>query len=129
MSSPSLLADFHNRQWPGHVGELNNAVEHAEVLARGRTLQISDFPLPNQNNAGLHEISIEQVIRCWAKESLQKKPADKEPLHARFLATAEPALLQFAIDHTGGSRIEAAELLGIHRGTLRDRLRPYGMDD
>ncbi|MEZ6076809.1 MAG: helix-turn-helix domain-containing protein [Pirellulaceae bacterium] len=38
------------------------------------------------------------------------------------MATAEPALLQFAIDHTGGSRTEAAEL-GIHRGTLRDRLR------
>ncbi|MCA9158914.1 MAG: sigma-54-dependent Fis family transcriptional regulator [Planctomycetales bacterium] len=127
--SPSLLADLQTRQWHGNVRELKNAVEHAAVVARGRTLQISDFPLPNQNNARLHEISIEQVIRCWAKESLQKKPADKEPLHARFLATAEPALLQFAIDHTGGSRIKAAELLGIHRGTLRDRLRAYGMDD
>ncbi len=127
--SPSLLADLQTRKWHGNVRELKNAVEHAAVVARGRPLQISDFPLPIQNHATEREIPMEQIIRSWAKESLQNTPADLEPLHARFLAAAEPALLQFAIDHTGGNRVKAAELLGIHRGTLRDRLRAYGMDE
>ena len=129
MFSPSLLADLQTRKWHGNVRELKNAVEHAAVVARGRPLQISDFPLPIQNHATEREIPMEQIIRSWAKESLQNTPADLEPLHARFLAAAEPALLQFAIDHTGGNRVKAAELLGIHRGTLRDRLRAYGMDE
>ncbi len=126
--SSSLLADLQSRPWHGNVRELKNAVEHAAVVARGRPLQISDFPLPIHKQANQPEIAIDQVIRSWANESLRKTPAGGEPLHARFLASTEPALLQFAIDHTGGNRVKAAELLGIHRGTLRDRLRAYGMD-
>jgi two-component system nitrogen regulation response regulator GlnG len=127
--SPSLIAGLALRPWHGNVRELKNAVEHAAVVARGRPLQLDDFPVPHQSHGTVAKISMAQIVRQWAEDSLQQTPADTQPLHARFLAAMEPALLQFAIEQTGGNRVKAAELLGIHRGTLRDRMRTYGMEE
>ncbi|MCA9134555.1 MAG: hypothetical protein KDA45_15405, partial [Planctomycetales bacterium] len=65
----------------------------------------------------------------WATKAVASSDSAGNALHAQFLAAAEPALLRFAIEHTAGNRLKAAELLGIHRGTLRDRLRAYGIDE
>jgi two-component system nitrogen regulation response regulator GlnG len=50
-------------------------------------------------------------------------------LQQAFLDRVEPTLLRFAMTQCSGNRVKAAELLGIHRGTLRERLRYYQLDD
>lgn len=126
---PLLLAGLARRPWHGNVRELKNAVEHAAVVARGRPLQISDFPPPAAGLPGSSgELPLPEVVRRWARDTLQQSPPDAEALHARFLASAEPALMEMVIEYTGGNRAKAAELLGMHRGTLRERMRSYGME-
>ncbi|MCO8122828.1 sigma-54 dependent transcriptional regulator [Stieleria sp. TO1_6] len=127
-----LLAQLEQRPWHGNVRELKNAVEHAAVLARGRSLGIDDFPAskpgrdtkPDSPNR-----SLETVVRNWTLHTIENQTTNHPPLHAEFLAATEPALLRVVLEHTAGNRAKAAELLGIHRGTLRDRLRAYGLDD
>ncbi len=48
-------------------------------------------------------------------------------LYARFLKQTEPALLKAALDRCGGNRAAAAQLLGIDRATLRQKLKRLGM--
>jgi two-component system, NtrC family, nitrogen regulation response regulator GlnG len=124
----SLLATLQTRPWYGNVRELRNAIGHAAVVARGRPLSIDDFPAakPGRDPAGSR--SLEQIITDWTARAITENE-NLETLYSDLLAAIEPSLFQVVLKHTGGNRAKAAEMLGIHRGTLRDRLRAYGIDD
>jgi two-component system nitrogen regulation response regulator GlnG len=72
---------------------------------------------------------LEVIVNQWARETIDNVGENLQTLHSLFLAATEPTLFALALKHTGGNKAKAAELLGIHRGTLRDRLRVYGMDE
>ena len=57
-----------------------------------------------------------------------KDEPGKGELHKRFLAVVEPALLNAVLDQYNGNRAAAAQMLGIHRTTLRQKLRNYGIE-
>lgn len=40
----------------------------------------------------------------------------------------EPPLLEIVMQFTGGNQTRAATILGLNRGTLRKKLRQYGLD-
>lgn len=126
----TLLEALGRRPWHGNVRELRNAIEHAAVVARGRPLTLDDFPPSNPGRddvAASPESDLQLGVRRWTRDVMESEDTMVD-LHARFLAAAEPILFELALRHTQGNRAKAAELLGIHRGTLRDRLRSYGMD-
>ncbi len=56
---------------------------------------------------------------------------DQQPsnLYDLVLQEMEVPLLEMVMLRTEGNRTKAADLLGIHRGTLRKKLRQYGLDD
>ena len=128
----ALLAALATRPWQGNVRELKNAVEHAAVVARGRPLAIDDFP---DYRAGLDtgttlpKDAMDRALAAFLQELLDRSGPQSPGLYERLLAAVEPALFEFVLKHTHGNRIKAAELLGIHRGTLRERLRHYQFED
>ncbi len=127
----TLLSELQIHPWHGNVRELKNAVGHAAVIARGRQLAIDDFPAPKPGRNGESvspNHSLEKVITAWTETEISEN-SNTETLHSDFLAAVEPSLLEVVLKHTGGNRAKAAEMLGIHRGTLRDRLRSYGIDE
>ncbi|MFG0290556.1 MAG: sigma-54-dependent transcriptional regulator [Rhodopirellula sp. JB044] len=129
--SDELLAELQKQPWHGNVRELKNAVEHAAVVARSRPLSIHDFPPPapgRGESSSSPQGSLEKSIEQWALSSLDPSDEPPQDLHAKFLAATEPTLFKIILAHTGGNRAKASEILGIHRGTLRDRLRSYGME-
>ncbi|MCM2374893.1 sigma-54-dependent transcriptional regulator [Aporhodopirellula aestuarii] len=130
--SEQLLAELQKQPWHGNVRELKNAVEHAAVVARSRPLFIHDFPPPAPGRgeaSSSPQRSLEQSISRWAVSALEPNGETPQDLHTKFLAATEPTLFKIILAHTGGNRAKASELLGIHRGTLRDRLRTYGLDE
>lgn len=52
------------------------------------------------------------------------KPGD---LYQLVLGEVERPLLEVVLDYTNGNQSEAAEILGINRGTLRKKLRAYDL--
>jgi two-component system nitrogen regulation response regulator GlnG len=127
---PTLLLELQARPWHGNVRELKNAVKHAAVVARGRRLGIEDFPEPKPGRQrSMTSVSMADTVTEWTRRAIGEGGESMETLHGDFLAATEPSLFQAVLKHTGGNRAKAAELLGIHRGTLRERLRAYGIDD
>ena len=48
-------------------------------------------------------------------------------LYHVVLSEVEPAILDVVMNHVEGNQTQAAEILGINRGTLRKKLKQYGI--
>jgi Fis family transcriptional regulator len=46
-------------------------------------------------------------------------------LYRVVLSEVEPAILDVVMNHVGGVQSQAAEMLGMNRGTLRKKLKQY----
>lgn len=135
--SDSLINHLGTRAWFGNVRELRNAVEHAAVIARGRSLDIADFPVPDPVGPATNRVSLESEIERWTWRAIQLEPGQELPpheeevsasdcLYEQFLSATEPSLIRTLLTATGGNRAAAAQRLGMHRATLRERMKRYG---
>ena len=105
--SPAARRQLLAYAWPGNVRELINAVERAVIMAPGPLIEPGDLPL-----------------------ALQAAPASpEEPLlrAGMSLGQAEHLLIVKTLEATGGNRTQAAELLGITRKTLQNKIKEYGL--
>ncbi|QEH38399.1 Nitrogen regulation protein NR(I) [Aquisphaera giovannonii] len=139
--TPEALAELRRRPWEGNVRELRNAVEHAAVVSRGQPIRPEHLPPAGLGLAPSGPASgdgggtsppadddaraIADRLSAWAAREVARPGA--APLHERFLDLAEPPLLRAVLDLYQGNRAAAAQVLGIHRATLRQKLRKYGI--
>jgi two-component system nitrogen regulation response regulator GlnG len=66
--------------------------------------------------------ALDRAVRAWASTQLAGRHS-AENLYEQFLAQAEPPLFETVLENTSQNRAAAADLLGIHRATLRKKLR------
>jgi len=118
-------------RWPGNVRELENTVERAVVLCNGKSIELSDLPWspgeasPPASDASRGPQSLaEAVERCL--EGRLDPPPRPGKVWDDVVQTVEAALLKWALSQTDGVRLRAAEVLGIHRNTLRKKLGERG---
>lgn len=128
--STDALAELQSRPWHGNVRELRNAIESASVVCRGEVITREHLPKPVQSlTSGFASpaldvsASLSEAVRHWSEAQLISEALPNGDLHDRFLKIAEPPLLTAALRHAQGQRGDAAKLLGIHRETLREKLR------
>jgi len=100
--------------WPGNVRQLENAIERAIALSGGRRLiDISDLP---------PEV---QAIRESSSAPVADLPEQGLDLIG-YLASIEREFITRSLNRTGGNRNKAAELLGLKRTTLVEKLKRMG---
>jgi DNA-binding NtrC family response regulator len=112
--TPAALAVLCEHYWPGNVRELENTVARALVLARGGLIDRDDILLledKHVNTAG-HWTDLVPLQAGW-KENLE---------------LLERKLIERALAAAQGNKSKAAEILGIHRRLLYEKLRQYGVD-
>ncbi len=68
--------------------------------------------------------SVQSAIELYLGDLNGHKVND---LYHVVLNEVEPALLDVVMHHVEGNQTQAAELLGINRGTLRKKLKQYGL--
>ena len=116
-AEPLLLA----HAWPGNVRELQNVVQRALLKLAGGRLAAKDLVglLPA---AGAQERGIGGLV-----ESILDAAEPEGGRYQAALAAVEAPLIAAALARTGGNQLRAAELLGMNRNTLRERMRALGM--
>ncbi len=97
--SDNALSVLKTYPWPGNVRELENLVQRLVVMSDGPVLDVPDLP---------------PVMRFSAL---------KEPSLNRTLAEVEAEHIRNVLANVGGNKTRAAEILGIDRKTLREKLK------
>jgi two-component system nitrogen regulation response regulator GlnG len=107
--------------WPGNVRELQNVIQRALLKLAGTRLTARELLdlLPAMNGA---ERGLDGLIAA-----VLDGPAPETGRYHAALASLEAPLLAAALVRTGGNQLRAAELLGMNRNTLRERMRALGM--
>jgi two-component system response regulator HydG len=110
--TPRALDLLMRHDWSGNVRELEHALERAVILARGEHITPEELP-PN--------------IRAIGDDPTGTTPQEPPLPVGLSLKDVERELIRRTLEHTGGNRTKAAEILGISRATLHNKLREYGL--
>jgi DNA-binding NtrC family response regulator len=105
--APETMACLERHVWPGNVRELENVIRRALVLSKGPLLQPEDLP-PDFRHGKSREVEL----------------AVPETTTDRMESYEKEAVLN-ALEKSGGSRRQAARLLGIGEATLYRKLRAF----
>jgi DNA-binding NtrC family response regulator len=92
-------------RWPGNVRQLRNVIERALIVSQGPLISVADLPPEMKRNSG--------------------SSAAFELHLGMSLDEVERELIMRTIDFTGGNKSRAAEVLGVSRKTLYNRLERY----
>ena len=115
-----------NLPWTGNVRQLENVSHYLTVMAPGQVVEVGDLP------ADLMQGTAEQPGGDWlqglAAEASARLARGEAAILDDLTQAYEKTLIEVALSHTGGRRIEAAHLLGWGRNTLTRKIHELGMD-
>jgi len=107
---PAALAQMRSHHWPGNVRELRNCVERSFILSDDEIQLEITRPGPSAGP----RVGSDGCVRV--------------PLGST-VADAEREMILATIDHCGGNKRKAADVLGISVKTVYNKLAEYGMTD
>lgn len=121
----AALEALRRHDWPGNVRELENVCWRLAAMAAGEGIDARDVALALARGGRLRRpgSSDEWDVQLaeWARRRLQE---GAEGVHAEARARLDKALLEVALELTGGRRAEAAQRLGVGRNTVTRKLGP-----
>jgi DNA-binding NtrC family response regulator len=132
-----------NQAWAGNLRELQIAIDHALVVAKDHRIGVDDLIRVSQSTTSMEmedHSALSEEVRRWIKEHLQKLNNmgrrvgvgnDEDffgTMYEDFLSSVEPSLLREMLFEFQGNRAAIAAQLGIHRSTLRQKMRRYKIE-
>ncbi|MDQ2824486.1 MAG: sigma-54 dependent transcriptional regulator [Verrucomicrobiota bacterium] len=110
--APDAFQKLLDYSWPGNVRELQNALEYAVVLARQNLIGVKELPAEVQL-----PVALQQVDRgAPAGQGVQS------------LDDVERSTILQALAQCHGNKKKAAQLLGIQRPTLYNKMKRYAIE-
>ena len=109
--TPEAFQKLLDYGWPGNVRELQNAIEYAVVLARQGQITVKELPA---------EVQLPVVLQKTERAASRSGPV-------RRLSEMERDAILDALAQSHGNKKKAAELLGIQRPTLYNKMKRYAI--
>ncbi len=125
--APAAARLLQAHTWPGNVRELQSAIRYAVVHATGDVITPQCLPegvrplapaAPRTNEGP--QLELDTLVR----ELLANRTPD---LYRRVCARVDRVVLEEVLRHARGNLVQAADILGISRTTLRAKLRALGL--
>jgi two-component system nitrogen regulation response regulator GlnG len=113
--------------WPGNVRQLENVCHWLTVMAPGQNIEPADLPPEAREEAPAAAPG--NWIGALEQEVAVSLARGEHGILGRLTREFERTLILRALAHTGGRRIEAAQLLGLGRNTLTRKIQELGLDD
>ena len=113
------IGQLQKHTWPGNVRELMNLVERMSILHAGKEVDIPQLPEKYRFGVETEVAATTAGDRALPEEGIDLKD---------FLARTEIQMIEDALDRTGGVVAKAAELLGLGRTTLVEKMKKLGID-
>ena len=99
-----VIRIFQSYSWPGNLRQMKNAIKYATLLATGR------YITPNEHQEELTADPISATVNIHLKNE-----------------SNECEMIKRALQEAGNNKTRAAQLLGIDRKTLYNKLKAYGI--
>jgi two-component system, NtrC family, nitrogen regulation response regulator GlnG len=126
--SESALKHLSGLPLTGNVRQLENVCHYLTIMAPGQVVEAGDLPgdLLSTETSAQPETEWQDCLARKVDEALGRgEKGILDGLSRDF----EKTLIEIALKHTGGRRIEAANLLGWGRNTLTRKIQELGLDD
>jgi two-component system NtrC family response regulator len=106
---------FYKYNWPGNVRELENVIERAMVMCSGQVIRLEDLPKDFKQNV-------------YQGSRLQLDGLPEKGTLYETLAHVEKEMILHALEKADYVQTHAAELLGIGKSGLNQKLKKYEID-
>jgi len=126
--SDATLKYLTTLEWSGNVRQLQNVCHWLTVMAPGQSIEVGDLPPELRGDAGAS-----RQQGGWAEalvlEADNRLNRGEHAIMNELTPLFEKTLILCALKHTGGRRIEAANLLGLGRNTLTRKIQDLGLEE
>ena len=116
---------FFKSQWPGNVRELSNLVERLAVMRPDGEIHPEDLPAPLRSAEGSAAVRNSKPT-ATDTQKLGFLPEGGLDLK-QHLAGVEKQMIASAMQQSNGVVQKAAEILGVGRTTLAEKIRRHGL--
>jgi two-component system nitrogen regulation response regulator GlnG len=112
--------------WPGNVRQLENTCRWLTVMAPGQTIRVDDLPpeLLAADAGNAQGADWEARLRNIVEQRLARGDGE---IFKDINDSFERILIEAALKHTGGRKLDAAKKLGWGRNTLTRKLKDLGL--
>jgi DNA-binding NtrC family response regulator len=127
---PEVIHLFMQYPWPGNVRELQNLIERVMILSEDGLIVPKDLPQRFQDYQGLPLPRQDQEeVSIGRKEPFREVLLPEQGVNMNGLVEEmEKNLIQQAIRKSKGVKSKAAELLGLKRTTLLEKMKKFEID-
>ena len=115
--------------WPGNVRQLRNAMHHAAVVCGGGPILPEHLPEEVRRNGAPSATAETSDADRHLAAFLDALPAQPGEQYDTAVGKLERELISRALHDSNGNQSQAAEGLGLHRNTLRKKIRQLGLQD
>lgn len=112
--APDVLEFFRNYRFPGNVRELRNMIERAVLLA---------------DNDAMIDVATLRAGCLQDTQTVREKDAALTMTHRQSLSQFESLRLAEALQQCDHNRTKTAEMLGMSRRSLQEKIVRYGLDN
>jgi nitrogen regulation protein NR(I) len=113
--------------WPGNVRELQSAVRYAVVQAVGDVItpeclpdSVRGAPPPVGGRQAVGSLEVGTLVRQLLHEGA-------DDLYRKVTNAVDRLILEQVLSHVNGNQVQASELLGLSRTTLRAKMQALGL--
>ena len=128
--SPEAMHVFEKYAWPGNVRELQSAIKYAYVQSAGEVITPECLPAPLRDGAltARGPVLAGEAGRLDVADFVNKLLQGNQPdIYTKVSSAVDRVVVETVLRHVRGNQVQASELLGISRTTLRAKLRSLGL--